>query len=334
MFLTDKLSRPPRPSDRHLCADYVELLCLFDPTLDGVVSKSDVLDRMRRARDTDAPDEDDSGDGTIEESSSSLPVDERLEQRVVDWFAHVRYRKGAFGRSYPFALSDDGDALLRSAKLPVAKRLYVFFLLAANTRCVSDSARARLYGAFELTSLAALRRYLPGRSKIHLFGKNSLGWRSRYTGHKLEKIQKLAGDLHESVHPKLSTSSFEDEDTGDAGLDVVGWLPFAGDDTAEGMLAVFCQCACSKKEWVRKQIDSSPASWRNCIPFTVDPSNMMFIPFCFRTPTGAWHRWHDIKQSILVDRLRLMRLLVGKRVNLSKAVIGLVDSILSETGPA
>ena len=288
--------------DEHAWVDFIELMCLLSP--DQEVNQTDILERFRRGKEL--------GEGVVPDSTEEEETDEHSVpegsdkdlQWMHDLFAHLRYREEAFAASYPFTVSDDGSTLFVRKPLTVRQKSYLSLLLSANTGYVTKGA-SKLTSSFEIISKAAMKQLLPSAARVHVFGSNSAHRASRYQGTVLAKIRKLAHDLHEN--PKATESDFPPTSTGDEGLDVVGWVPFP--DSAPGALLLFAQCACSKDDWVSKQSSSSPLAWSNKIDFTVRPSNVAFIPICFRKADGSWHKRTDIYESIIVDRLRLLHLL-------------------------
>ena len=109
---------------------------------------------------------------------------------------------------------------------------------------------------------------------------------------------------------------------------MVAWLPIGKSDAAPGVLTVFAQCTCTD-EWVTKQHSSNATSWRRYISFTVDPTNIVFIPFCYRDSRGEWFNRTDIKNSVLLDRVRLVQLLRAKARTLSSFAYEVVDEVLA-----
>ncbi len=321
------LEKLPDSSDIHLWADYVELRCLTDPDL--MISKSDVQayvqkrKDLRKGLDDYADDEDSDAENGIIQS----PADIKRAARAEDLFRHLEYRAGAFDDFYPFALSKDGDILRRRSRLTMKHKLYVFFLLSSNLGHISNlQHRGKFTEAFEIASVAALKNYLPNGAEVHLFGTNSLN-KGRYsTGQLLKRIMHLADDLGEQFIG--DESEFAPHDTGDNGLDVVGWIPIS--DEARGFLLVFGQCACSYEEWPKKQHSSSASHWRGIIKFLAPPCNMIFIPFCYRRNTGKWYWERRIDETILIDRLRLIKLLRTSNRTLKELPYGLVNQAISQ----
>jgi len=297
----EQLEIPPRVAkyETHIWADYIELLCLANE--DREFSKADALDRIRERIN-------DLGEGMEEllPSAGSFPGEEndKWAGLVDDWFMHLQYRKGAFGAFYPFSFSSAGDALIAEDPFTLGHKFYIYLLLSSNLRHVAKPIEAPLTSNFEFLSSEAMRKLLPVQAEVHLFRANSEHV-SKYQGNQWNKINTLAKDLREKV--KLSEKAFSPYDTGDRGLDVVGWVPFA--DSAPGLPILFAQCGCTTK-WVHKQFSSSFGAWNPIMSFLCPPGNIAFIPFCFRSSEGGWHKEGiDISCTLLIDRLRLVQLL-------------------------
>ena len=325
----ENLHKLPRSQESHLWADYVELLCLAN--LDGEASQADVLDRVRAGQDLvreRADPRDGGGPAASAEEMAHAEFSDKEVEKVKDWFRHLEYRQRAFEGFYPFTLSEDGHTLLRLAPMTQRRKLYVFLLVASNLRCIKKGYWNKITAAFEYASRDALRSYLPDGAKTYVFGKNMLNRGGRYSGRLWDKINRLAEDLVEKV--LVSEDEFGPSDTGDHGLDVVGWVPIG--DTAPGFLLVFSQCTCNM-DWHEKQWQSSRLNWDPVITFTSPPNNLVFIPYCFRNADGSWRRRRDIKRSILVDRLRLIHLLRKEYGSLRTVTFEVVNEALKYREP-
>ena len=238
---------------------------------------------------------------------SPAEADDSISLRIDDLFAHLLYRQVVFGEFYPFELNTSGNNLIKKEEVTGEQKLYLFLLLASSFRYLEGSDRNTLATDFELLCREALKAYLPDKAEVHVFGTSAKNTTlPRYTGTLWDKINRLAADLYEGV--KVKETSVSPNNTGDEGLDLVAWIPIG--DEREGMLIVFGQCACTDK-WVSKQNSSGAVEWRQKMSFKVEPSNFVFIPFFFRRTDGSWHEAHKIS-SILIDRLRLIRLLKEK----------------------
>jgi len=329
----------PPTSNSHEIADYIELLCLVSQ--DGRVSKADVIDLVRErvedlgeGKPTDLPDIED--EELIEDQGLDKPEDagpivanDKWEERINDWFKNLDYRVRSFAESYPFRLIKNGTVLvLRGSKLRMnqQRKLYVFLLLASNLRYFTKPDQTSIASIFEVASWHALARYLPGDAKVYMFGRHALNT-GNYSGSLWGKVNRLAADIGEKV--VCEKSDFKPTNTGDAGLDLVGWLPFehTSDEMTRGFLLAFGQCACATN-WPKKQYETHYDTWKNYISFTAYPFRLTFIPYCFRDATGDWFDWTKIGMTVLVDRPRLMNLIGTSPKKLKPHIARHVDDVL------
>jgi hypothetical protein len=316
----------PRVGIRHTWADYVELLCLFN--IDREISKDVLIDRFREGRDTgetidDETDEDPdtlkSGDTAA--SEESVPSDETLDTMAEDLFRHLKYREGAFGKTYPFAIDMSRRRIVLRRTTGVG-RLYLFLLIASNLRYFA-TLTPQITRDFEVLSKLALQKLLPANGLVHLF--HGAGQSGRFKGKLFTKLSVLASDLFESM--TVGADDFDKNDVGDGGLDVVAWVPM--NDDSPGVLLCFAQCACTDK-WVKKQRE--PMAVQQVMTLKAQPVYLTFIPFCFRTPTGGWFYAHSVG-TVLLDRLRLINLLVGLSKYKKLASLKRIGSLIKATEP-
>jgi hypothetical protein len=320
------LEKFPESSDTHLWADYVELRCLTDPDL--MITKSDIQAYVQKRKDLQKglSDYSDADDAEPENEDIKSAADIKRAARAEDLFKHLEYRAAAFDDFYPFTLSRDGDILRRRNRLRAKHKLYIFFLLSSNLGHINNRQYRNIFtNTFELASVTALKLYLPVGAQVYLFGKNPLN-KGPYSGQLLKKIKLLAENLGEKFVGK--ESEFPSNDFGDNGLDLVGWIPLG--DNARGVLLVFGQCSCSDEEWPAKQYLSSSALWGKTIDFIARPSNMIFIPFCYRNNTGGWHLERMIDDAVLMDRLRLLKLLRKNYFSLKELPNSLIKKALAQ----
>lgn len=289
-----QLGTPPSPrSSLYLQADFVELSCLAND--DNYLSRTELLQWLNA--DADINDYND-----FNELSDSYAENSDLQiQELNEYFAYIRYRSEAFATSYPFLIDDESTSLQLKEELNEHQMLYLFLLLASSLRNFDKRASYRISSDFEAICATALRRYIGNRSEVRIFGK---GTHSDYTGKKFAKLSKLANDIGDAL--AVTEEDFGAKDSGDAGLDLVAWLPTY--DQSKGRLLVFAQCACGK-DWEDKQSSSGFDSWNPLIHLSTYPVNAMFIPYCFRDTGGNWYASHKIRMTVLIDRFRLMKLL-------------------------
>jgi hypothetical protein len=313
------LERAPKSRFLHLWADYIEMLTMQNP--DKEMGKADIIDRILERQDLgeakDIPDE---------IGPSADKEDDRNGLFIEDCFRILAYRTGAFGDAYPFRLTEDRKVLQFKTVVNPLYSMYVFLLLAANLGYVDQRFYGNITATFEFISLEALKCYLPPNVRVIHFGKNPYNNDERYSGKLSQKIHHLAEDLH--LKPHQDVDSIDSQNVGDDGLDLVAYIPFS--DNADGLLHIFCQCACSD-EWVSKQLQCSEANWGNKLKFTALLPYMVFIPFCFRKATGNWYDPLKIYRSILVDRVRLMSLIGNNPSVLAKFLdLPAVNEFLAE----
>ena len=111
--------------------------------------------------------------------------------------------------------------------------------------------------------------------------------------------------LHLDILKNITEEEIGKHNTGDNGLDLVGWYSFK--DNAPGTMMTFAQCACGD-DWEDKQIESHSFRWRNYIHFYNQPSNIIFFPRQYRKPDGSWLKTTTINDTVLIDRKRLLEL--------------------------
>lgn len=327
------LDNVPEGTDLHSWADWLELLCLANK--DGLVSKADVLDRWveRDAVDPE-PEGEDEVPEDFDEAADNLDrvIDaplgsnrdhhrhEKQVQRIDDAFRHIRYRVATFGAAYPFQIR--GTTLVRRPLSPT-REFYAFLLFASGKQWLTRQAdRTAVEKAVERLAAAAVRRWLPGEMEVHVFG-TSRKKQDRYTGDLPARILAFAQDINESR--LLGEEAYRDGNYGDGGLDVVAWRrPLDG---APGTLVVFAQ-ATTERKWANKQGDASWDKWRQRLTFKCPPLSVLVIPFCFRTPVGAWYLESEV-QTMVLDRVRLVALMRRDRSRASDLPAQFLQEALS-----
>lgn len=303
-LLISKLENKPKYAKykSHHWADYIELLCLIN--IDRVITQSDVLDRVRGR-------EEDLGEGNvddIEESNEAINTDyERAEYedkwviQVNDWYCLLEFRSSLYQEYYPFELINDTLSLKK--KITINHKFYIYLLICSNLYLFSKEIQNLLAGCFEILGLTVFKNFLPNDADIKLFGKSQYNQGMYSKGTLWTKIQALANNLKETVHPYLKSDDYASTDTGDGGLDIVAWIPTG--DELQSRLIYLGQCACTD-DWVNKQDDSSYKTWSKTIVLTTYTNNIILVPFCYRKAEGNWFKIKDIRESYLIDRKRMI----------------------------
>jgi hypothetical protein len=297
---------------------------------DRYFTQGDLLSRLKARRDLgetpqrDSADDDEASNGEQRQAESFVP-DQGDESFVRGLFEHLQYRAASFQSAYPFEINSRCDALGLRSNLTQKHKLYIFFLLSACHERLGTNGPPILR-QFEQVSREALRWMLPGL-EVRLFGSGTT--KCDYSGNKWKRIRALAADL--CVEVKAKEHEFSKHDVGDSGLDLVAYTNFG--DGASHLLVVFGQCACTPA-WKTKQYSSGPARWGNILDFNVPPQNMLFVPYCLRESSGRWYQQHEISQTVMIDRIRLVKLLEkGGAVSLSKESSKIVEVTLSNHEP-
>lgn len=292
-----------RAHDLHLWADYLELCCLASK--DGEANAEEILREFWRlgsgiATIVDA--EPDEVDDFADMELAAPEMTDKAAVRVRDLFAHLSVRQSLFAGAYPFeVLADDATLRLRDTS-GFDKQLYVFLLLASNLRFLDGRTMQDVTHDFE--SLCADRfASLWPRFEVRLFGTSHHPTLTGYSGNKPSRIGQLATDIYANV--LIKDGALPRTGVGDAGLDIVSWLPI---DEAPYMPLFFAQCGCTAdvEEMLCKQNSSSLERWRGNLQH-IWSYNFMFTPVCYRDAEGLWPMPNEIR-SAFFDRVRLLRI--------------------------
>ncbi|VAW38977.1 hypothetical protein MNBD_CHLOROFLEXI01-2539 [hydrothermal vent metagenome] len=332
-ILLKQVAKKPKLAEIHLRADYAELLCLLHP--DNELSMDDILSFFTETADVDENLEV-SEDLYISDHDyvelDQAPKDDLWYGKAREWFIHLQYRQQVFGDTYPFYLSEKNDVLQLHNNLTRMQKTYLYLLLASNLRCVEKSVSKKLTDSFEYLAALVTQSYLSSKASVHIFGTSSHiagGQFSQTTA--LEKIKELAKQIKESVVIPTEDIEHFKNSSGDAGLDIVAWNVF--EDNQKGMMLFFGQCACTM-DWKTKQDSSNYARWRNLLTLSIRPINAIFFPFFYRKNNGQWYNSTEFRNSIPIDRLRIIQL-AAKYVdedvpvfNLDNLPFGIVDEAI------
>lgn len=284
---------PPTPNHlSYLQADFIEFSCLTHEN--NYISQSDILNLLSADADINEHNE-------YNRLANDIPDNSDLQiHRIHEWFAYLKYRENVYYKAYPFSVSYKTGLLELKNDLNHHQLLYIYLLMASSLRHFDGSARYHISSSFEVICAEAMRQYIGDKAVIKIFGK---GPSSEYSGNKYSRLSQLAVDICETLC--VSEDRFASSDSADEGLDIVGWLPPL--DKNPGRLLVFGQCACGL-DWKEKQHSSGYDKWHRLVSLSVRPINTIFIPYCFRDASGNWYADDQIHLTLMIDRLRIMRL--------------------------
>lgn len=319
----EKLYNLPSPEDKDLnkWCDIIELLCLTNK--DKEISKGDIRNDI--VQDNAGSDIDELADEVYEEEedtyheneilqteqdfgSEEAVIQDNISQFINSWFELLKYRESILGDFYPFKISEDYASIeIKSRDLTNSQKFYLYLLLSSNLRLIDKAKATALAANFELFAFSAFSYLFPNGDKVkkYIFGKGKHRHADFKELNKFNLFKKLATLLNTELQFYITEETFSQYDTGEGGLDLVGWINFH--DNNPGKLIVFGQCACGE-EWEDKAFESSELNWETILNCSVLPSivNSLFIPRLFRNPSG-WQRQDKIKRAILFDRYRILK---------------------------
>lgn len=282
-----------RDSDIHTLADFAELLCLTD--FDGQCGAESVKDQI------------------FDNTNISL-----RENILQDLMTHLRWRKEAFGKFYPFTNFTRKNFDLVEHLTPQHK-LYLALLLCANLPFINQSVHKILTDTFEKISYNAFMEIWSPIGIVTAFGKNT----SNYTGTKTERLNRLFSDIGNISH--FTPSTFRASDSGDGGIDLAAWINLDNYQPSH-FFSALAQCACSRNDWPKKQSEIKLDKFSSHAQITNKWSEILFTPICFRGNNGEWAVAAEVSSGILFDRLRIVKSLEHNIVPLP----AVFDSLFSE----
>lgn len=274
--------------DRHLIADYLEILLLcgqhdeisrndFDDILrdQGVYDKNSIVHLEWFRRD---PRFDVSGD------MNALYID-------VIWECMIK-RLTMLGAATPFVLEDKVLRLDRARIDACAD--YILLLLCSKLRMVERAKRTELASKFEDLCVQYMQKKLFPGAEIRRFSRGG-GFSTQLREAVRELADWLREPVRESVVEQLS-------DQGDGGLDIVGKLQ--GDKYASGTVFLAAQCAAREHDWQKKKLEAQ--NILAVLDSFCAPILMLFIPHAYRSGDGNWITEIHARNVALFDRVRLL----------------------------
>lgn len=297
------VSAPHNSAKTFVWADYCELLCLSN---EYKAIDSDQICSIILKSDDFSPREE--VDFSQEKNKKEL-----LSPIVEDVFNLVTLRKKILGDIYPFSFVDE-QLICAPSGFTDAHILYLFLLFAANLRYMTSIHQ--LTSDFEVLCLDYMKALFPEMS-FKIFGSsNSNNVVSQdYFFHKV-KLKDRIIELSSFINtPTTDTvGQINDNNHGDEGLDIVGTRPMG--DERYSIPVFFGQCACSRDEWVNKQLSISKDKWNKWLKtWSTSIQGYMFIPQWDMNLQKEWVSALDIQDVVLVDRLRLLLALPSTSIN-------------------
>jgi hypothetical protein len=278
-------------NEKNEFADFVELYCLLKT--DSRVTKGDVIELIS-----------DDFSEEIDDTDDEIEKPDKISQKVNEVFDVLFSRERHYADFYPFLFDKNRKLITQKPNLTRRNHLYIILLLSSNLKYIDDKGLQNKMGhLFELLSFQIFKQLLPKKnSESFVFGA---GGNSPFKGNLFTKIKTLSNMLDLPLNPQCTEDELGKNNSGDAGLDMLGWYNF--NDKTSGSVMLFAQCACGTK-WDEKQIESHTIRWNNYIVFNNKPQNIMFMPRHFRNLAGKWHKNTILLDTILIDRRRIIEL--------------------------
>ncbi len=308
-----KLTVPPNSfGDQNKWADYIEILCLTSE--DKIVTADDIYDKIYGDKSDDESDDylDDEWSDEIdldnEPNMSHSEKEDRNKTKINDVFEFLISRVSLFNDLYPFKLSRSPSYLEIDNKLSFKQYSYLGLLISSNLDYFAKY-RPKLTTSFEKNSVFVFKKLFPENANIEYFGKGS-DRDNRFNANKLsDRLKQLSAVLKIPLSPDFDENEINNSNTGDGGLDLVGWFDIMDDNS--GKIINFGQCACGK-EWSDKQFDIHPAKWNNFLHLNQPIIRTLITPSSFRKYSGEWFKKMKIYDCIVIDRLRFLKSLRKK----------------------
>lgn len=305
----------------HLLADLAELI---------LVVKYDGTDELSKVRLESLVKEIPSSAEEIDEEESESEAagqyaEELAECHLEDCWAQLEYRQAVFDDFYPFVV--EGDILRwKPGTIATSSKLYIFLLICARLRSFPRGVRQMAARRFVDVSSEAMRQLVGSGCIVRIFDANSQDRRDHYSTDLRTALNILADQLaahsvHQATIDGVSSS-------GDEGLDLVAVRNFA--DTASGSYAIFGQCAARETEWPDKTLEAHPINFEGFFTLLNKPENAVFIPVCYRKADGKWVDSSKVCGCLLLDRLRILKLIKSEMEKIPGIVASYCDPLLTQ----
>ncbi len=305
--------------DGHLWADYIELLCAWNP--DREISTADYIDWIR-LKETDIKIDNKTVDFNNDGVGLNDPelIDDKFSSETSDLFQYFISREQLYQDSYPFRL--EGKVLkLKDYPCSNENHLLYFYLLCCSHLSYFSDHLSEFTSEFELLCELTTKALIPDNSTLHNVGKNTLGEPSAYMGNLFKKLSQIAQNLGETL--KVEENSFSKTNSGDGGLDLIGWVNFS--DNLNSRIVFVGQSKCNQNWFDAKSAGIRLRSYVNLIN---NPNDLYFIPFCYRAVNNNWITSSNVDGLTLIDRSRIL-LSLGPKVKEFIAKSKSVSTVIS-----
>ena len=294
------------PNAPHLFADLAELLLLSKWIGRDSLHKNDLEELLAQGVvSSDEIDDEDASENTARlTNQSTAERSSRLETQLEDVMVQLEYRSRSLAAYYPFSIS--GETLTATEPLSDQARVYRMLLSCSRLRSFKKSGVPQRWAKyFANLSKMALTGLVPSHASVKIFDANSDDRKNYYTTDLREALKILGKDL--GVLKINETECDKAGAPGDAGLDLVAVIDF--DDDAPVNFALLAQCGAQETGWPNKTLEAHSLRYRNYFQIQLDYPSIMFTPVFYRDSQGAWLDNQSTNGILLVDRLRILKLI-------------------------
>ena len=252
--------------------------------------------------------------GRLDWGSNDSARNDLLNQLTNMWFSHLQLRQREFKGFYPFKVEKDGSKIICKPykKLSKKNKLYLHLLLTAQKNGFNKSLQTHLSFDFEPIAFESFKCLIPKKAEAYLLGKGPYST-ARFKKLKHDKFSQLASILN--IKMKVSIAYFHPKDTGENGIDFIGWQKY--DNTLPNN-SVFAGQATCMSNWSKKYNESSVQEMGGILDTSNVGSyvNSLFIPYHFKVGRNwAYSTYVDAKNYILFDRFRILNNLNTRKIN-------------------
>lgn len=293
-------SAPDSSADVCVWADYCEIACLLSKEhnlSDEEIYRSYYLSKDLKPEDIRQKDKD-TAIGLIQDALSQVDL-----------------RNNLLKAKYPFQFNRGTTTISLKRRSNFEQIVYIALLYASNLKYVSKKSQHILTSGFEKISLYVMRSILPNAT-LKIFGSSNTekcGKKDKYTSTKLkQRIPELASNIFQG-HIEDAVNSIKENDTGDGGLDIAGFINLKDERSSHPLF--FIQCACSKEDWITKQKSTFRDEWGKYITLhDTSIHNFILVPFMYMDNEKNWTDKYKLTRTVMMDRLRIMNAVTRKHL--------------------
>lgn len=294
------------PNTPHLFADLAELLLLSKWIGRDNLHKNDLEELLTQgAVSSDEIDDEDASENAAQlTNQSTAERSSRMETQLEDVMVQLEYRSRSLAAYYPFSIS--GETLSATGPLSDEARVYRMLLSCSRLRSFKKTGVPQRWAKhFAKLSKIALTGLAPSHASVKIFDANSDDRKNYYTTDLRKALRILGKDL--GVLAINETECDKVGPSGDAGLDLVAVIDF--DDDAAVNYALLAQCGAQETGWPNKTLEAHSLRYRNYFHMQFDYPGVMFTPVFYRDSQGAWLDNQSTNGILLIDRLRILKLI-------------------------